>query len=65
MSVASLLQYAVFLIGVTLLVRPAGIYLQRVFERGPTWLDPVLGPPERTFYRLARINPDAQMDWRA
>ena len=65
MSVGSLLQYAVFLIVVTLLVRPAGIYLQRVFERGPTWLDPVLVPGERTIYRLARINPDVQMGWQA
>jgi len=30
MSVASLLQYAVFLIIATLLVRPAGVYLQRL-----------------------------------
>jgi potassium-transporting ATPase potassium-binding subunit len=64
MSVASLLQYAVFLIVVTLLVRPAGIYLQRVFTRGHTWLDPVLVPVERSIYRLTRINPEAQMDWR-
>ncbi len=65
MTMANVLQYVAFLVIVTALVRPAGIYLQRVFDRQQTWLDPVLGPVERGIYRVAGIDPAAQMDWRA
>jgi potassium-transporting ATPase potassium-binding subunit len=64
MTAASLLQYALFLAIVTVLVRPAGLYMQRVFERQHTWLDPVLCPVERAIYRVSGVNPDAEMDWR-
>jgi len=47
---------------VTALVRPTGVYMQRVFTGQHTLLDPVLGPLERSLYRLSRIDPEAQMD---
>jgi K+-transporting ATPase ATPase A chain len=65
MALANVLQYVLFLVLVTALVPPAGAYMQRVFERQHTWLDPVLGPLERGIYRLIGVDPDAQMDWRA
>jgi K+-transporting ATPase ATPase A chain len=49
---------------VTLLVKPVGIYLARVFSGERTWLDPVLRPPERAIYRLAGVDPAAEMDWK-
>jgi K+-transporting ATPase ATPase A chain len=64
MSLASLVQYAVFVIVVSLLVRPVGGYLARVFSGERTWLDPVAGPLERGIYRLAAIDPAAEMDWK-
>ena len=64
MTAASALQYAVFLLIVTLLVRPAGGYLARVFGGEPTWFDPVLRPLERAIYRLAGVNPEVEMDWK-
>ena len=30
---------------------PAGLYLARVLQGAPTWLDPVIGPVERMIYR--------------
>jgi K+-transporting ATPase ATPase A chain len=63
-SAASIAQSAVFLVIVTLLVRPVGAYLARVFAGERTWLDPALRPIERTIYRLAGIDPDAEMDWK-
>ena len=64
MTVANVLQYALFLVIVTALVRPAGLYMQRVFERQHTWLDPVLCPVERAIYRVSGVDPETQMDWR-
>jgi K+-transporting ATPase ATPase A chain len=63
-SSASAVQYGVFLLIVTLLVRPVGGYLARVFSSERTWLDPALRPLERAIYRLAAIDATAQMDWK-
>jgi potassium-transporting ATPase potassium-binding subunit len=64
MSTASAVQYGVFLLIVTLLVRPVGGYLARVFDGERTWLDPVLRPLERAVYRVAGVDPAAEMDWK-
>jgi K+-transporting ATPase ATPase A chain len=61
MTVASLVQYGLFLGVVLALVRPVGIYLERVFAGERTLLDPVLCPVERAIYRLAGIAAERQM----
>jgi K+-transporting ATPase ATPase A chain len=63
-TLASALQYGLFLLIVALLVKPVGGYLARVFARERTWLDPVLEPFERVIYRVAGIDPAAEMDWK-
>jgi K+-transporting ATPase ATPase A chain len=63
MTLPTILQFAVFVLFVTLLVRPVGIYFVRVFNRETTYLDPVLVPIEREIYRVARINPEQDMAW--
>jgi K+-transporting ATPase ATPase A chain len=65
MTLFALLQYAVFLAIVTLLVRPVGVYLTRVFDGTRTPLDPLLVPVERGIYRLAGVDPRREMDWRS
>ena len=65
MATANVLQYVLFLVLVTALVPPAGAYMQRVFDRKRTWLDPVLGPLERGIYRVTGVNPEEPMDWPA
>lgn len=57
-------QYGVFLALVTLLVRPVGAYLARVFAGERTPLDPLCRPIERGLYRLTGVDPRAEMDWR-
>lgn len=57
------LQFVVFLLIVTALVRPLGSYLARVFEGQWTLLDPVCLPLERGDYRLAGIDPRREMGW--
>ncbi len=39
--------------------------MARVYQQEKTFLDPVLGPLERLLYRLAKISPDEEMDWKA
>src|SRR5258705_2100752 len=64
MTAASLPQYGAFLLIVTLLVRPVGGYLARVFSGERTWVDPVMRPLERAIYRLAGVEAAAEMDWK-
>ena len=64
MSIFAAIQLTAFLLIVVLLVKPVGAYLERVFERRSTLLDPVLLPVERTVYRFLRIYPESEMDWR-
>ncbi len=59
------MQLGVFL-GILLLVaRPLGLHLHRVLDAdGKTFLDPALKPIERFFYRLLRVDPNAEQDWK-
>jgi potassium-transporting ATPase potassium-binding subunit len=64
MSLANVVQDAIFLIVVALLVKPVGGYLLRVFTGQKTIFDPVLRPVERLLYRLAGIDAERQMNAR-
>src|SRR5580700_5825624 len=61
---AEVLQVGAFILVVVLLVKPVGAYLERVFERQPTSLDPLLTPIERLVHRLIGIDPKSEMDWK-
>jgi potassium-transporting ATPase potassium-binding subunit len=54
-------QYVLFLVIVTVLVRPLGEYLERVFSRKSTILDRVCLPVERIIYRITAVDPKAEM----
>ena len=59
------IQLALFLVLLLLVTRPMGVYLYRVLDpQGKTFLDPVLKPVERLFYRLMGIDPKAEQDWK-
>ena len=64
MGLSSLVQYALFLLVVAMLVKPVGGYLARVFGGENTFLDPALRPVEHLIYKLARVDPEQQMDWK-
>jgi K+-transporting ATPase ATPase A chain len=55
------LEYMFFLALVIGLAWPVGIYLARVFERKPTFLDPVLRPIESLLYGLFGIRGAGEM----
>ena len=58
----NVVQYGVFVLIVALLVKPTGVYLERVFSGKRTMLDPVLRRVEQAIYRIAGIRIDAEMD---
>jgi K+-transporting ATPase ATPase A chain len=62
-SLPALAQALLFLLVVTLLVRPAGAYLARVFAGERTWLDPVCGPAERLVHRACGVDRTHAMGW--
>jgi K+-transporting ATPase ATPase A chain len=60
-SAANAAQYVAFLAIVTALVRPLGRYLERVFARAPTALDPLMAPLERAIHRWTWVDPAVEM----
>jgi K+-transporting ATPase ATPase A chain len=54
-----------FFIVVLLCVRPLGAYMDDVFAGRTNPLSRVIGPLERTIYRLCRIDAGGEMSWRA
>ena len=47
-----------------LLAWPLGIYMGKVMDGEPTWLQKILAPCERAIYRLMGIHPAEQMSWK-
>jgi potassium-transporting ATPase potassium-binding subunit len=58
------LQVAVFVAILVALTPPLGLYMARVFRGERVFLSPVLEPAERLTYRLLRVDPSAEQDWR-
>ncbi len=63
MTLPGVLGIVLFLVVVTLTVKPVGLYLYHVFDGGKTWLDPLLKPVERAIYRLGGVDPAKEMRW--
>ncbi|MCY0978206.1 potassium-transporting ATPase subunit KdpA [Chryseobacterium wangxinyae] len=47
-----------------LLAIPFGKYISKVFTGEKTFLDPVLKPVEKFFYKISGIDPDHEMNWK-
>src|ERR1700686_1463054 len=61
MDLYSALQYVLFVAIVTILVKPLGGYMERVFSRKRTVLDRLCLPVERLVYRITAVNPSGEM----
>jgi K+-transporting ATPase ATPase A chain len=57
----SAIQYGLFVIIVTALVRPLGGHMERVFSRQRTVLDRFCLPVERLIYRITAVDPSVEM----
>jgi K+-transporting ATPase ATPase A chain len=64
LTTSSLVQITMYLAILLGLVRPLGAYMARVYEGEPILLARLLGPVERTIYRLAGIDPGEEMSWK-
>ncbi len=64
MTFNGILQIVFYLVVLVLLAKPLGTFMARVFQRERTFLDPIFGPVERFIYRLSKINPDEEFDWK-
>jgi potassium-transporting ATPase potassium-binding subunit len=58
------IEYIVFLALVVGLAQPVGIYVARVFEGTPTFLDPIFRPVESLVYRLLGVRTNREMSAR-
>lgn len=54
---------AMFIIMVLLAI-PLGKYMGKVYEDEKTWLDPIMNPLDKLFYKLSGINPSKEMNWK-
>jgi K+-transporting ATPase ATPase A chain len=57
------LQIVLFCTLVLVCVKPLGAYMAQLFAGERTFLHPVLGPVERSFYRLAGVDPAREQHW--
>ena len=61
MDFYSAIQYVLFVVIVTALVKPLGGYMERVFSRRRTALDRFCLPVERLIYRITAVDPNVEM----
>jgi len=56
----------IFYVGILLAItKPLGIFLCKILDaEGKTFLDPVIKPLERLTYKLIRVDPAAEQDWK-
>jgi K+-transporting ATPase ATPase A chain len=62
MNVFTLVQYLLFVLIVTFSVKPLGGYMDRVFSRRRTVLDPFWVPLERWIYRITGVDSGMEMN---
>ena len=63
MTVNGWLQILFFLLIISALAKPLGVYMMRVFSHEKTLLDPVLHPIEKLVYRLIAVDEKREMRW--
>jgi potassium-transporting ATPase potassium-binding subunit len=64
MTLEGILQILLYLAVLTLLAKPVGAYLTRVYGGEKTFLDFILKPVERFIYRLCRVDAEHEMNWK-
>lgn len=64
MTLNDIFQIVLYFGVLLLLARPLGIYMARVYENQPVFLDSVLGPVERFFYWVCGIRAEEEMSWK-
>ncbi len=63
MTANGFVQIALYCVAVTLLVKPFGFYMTRVFNGERTFLSPLLRPVERVIYAVSGVNESEEHGW--
>ncbi|MFI4979008.1 MAG: potassium-transporting ATPase subunit KdpA [Nevskiales bacterium] len=63
MTINGWVQILIYFLLLTVLTRPLGGFIYRVFDGQTTWLSRVLGPVERGFYKLAGVDAKGEQHW--
>ncbi|MCX5801746.1 MAG: potassium-transporting ATPase subunit KdpA [Candidatus Eisenbacteria bacterium] len=65
MDLIGWIQLTIYVLVLLALTKPMGLHLVRVLDaEGKTLLDPVLGPVERSLYRLFGVDSKKEQDWK-
>ncbi|MGA7194840.1 MAG: potassium-transporting ATPase subunit KdpA [Anaerolineales bacterium] len=64
MNIYSWFQLIFYMVVLLALAKPLGSFMAKVYQGEKTFLDPVFGPVERFFYRLAGVHADEEMNWK-
>ena len=64
MTFEGVLQISLYLVVLTLLAKPMGVYLTRVYGGEKTLLDFALKPVERLIYTVCRVDAAREMNWK-
>jgi K+-transporting ATPase ATPase A chain len=59
------LTIVLFAVILTAVAMPLGRYMAAVYSGERTILDPLFRTPERLLYKVMRVNPDREQDWKA
>ncbi len=61
---SEILGVVVMYVVMVLLAIPLGRYIGKVYEGEKTWLDVVLNPLDKLFFKLGGIKPEKEMNWK-
>jgi K+-transporting ATPase ATPase A chain len=64
MTANGFIQIGLYCVILTLLVKPFGLYMTRVFNGERTFLSLVLRPLERAIYALSGVRENEEQDWK-
>ena len=64
MDISAGAQVAIFFAVLLLAIKPVGAFMAAVYTGERTFLSPLLAPVERLLYRVCRIDPGEEMDWK-
>jgi len=64
MTAQAVLQVTLYIVLLVALAKPLGVFMANVYEGHRTFVSPVLRPIELLVYRVARIDEQAEVDWK-
>jgi potassium-transporting ATPase potassium-binding subunit len=59
-----ILGIVVIFVATLLLAVPLGKYIAKVYGGGRVWTDSIFNPIEKLFFKISRIDPDREMNWK-